>query len=209
MSHVWKHKGYFKLFLSHLTNYKVFARDLKISLYNYGISAFVAHEDIEPTREWQDTIESALHSADAFVALLHPDFYKSKWCDQEIGIAIGKEMPLVSVRIGADPHGFIGKYQAIQGLEKSTVQLSKKIWEVFKINDDTHDKLAFAAVNRLLSADSWAKAKSAMDLVEDFDCPDETTCNLLASAVESNGEVKSAFGVPARIDSTLRKWYSK
>jgi hypothetical protein len=33
---------------------------LKERLHLYGVSALVAHEDIRPTKDWQDEIESAL-----------------------------------------------------------------------------------------------------------------------------------------------------
>jgi hypothetical protein len=50
------------LFLSHLASLKVTVGKLKLSLRKYAISGFVAHEDIDPTKEWQDEIEAALFS---------------------------------------------------------------------------------------------------------------------------------------------------
>lgn len=49
----WK-SGYFKLFLSHLSSFKVQTVHLQSVLKKYAISGFVAHEDIEPSREWQN-----------------------------------------------------------------------------------------------------------------------------------------------------------
>ena len=40
--------GYYKMFISHLTMDKSSASNLKAALAIYGISCFVAHEDIEP-----------------------------------------------------------------------------------------------------------------------------------------------------------------
>jgi len=42
---------------------------LQSSLRRFGISAFVAHVDIDPTKEWQDEIEAALFSMDALAAI--------------------------------------------------------------------------------------------------------------------------------------------
>lgn len=53
-------------------------------------------------------------------AIITPDFHTSKWCDQEIGIALGRTIPTLSIKKGADPHGFIEKYQAINA--KSTAE---------------------------------------------------------------------------------------
>ena len=60
----------FRLFLSHKATVKKQVGDLKITLRIFGISAFVAHEDVKPTKEWQDEIENALASMDAFAALM-------------------------------------------------------------------------------------------------------------------------------------------
>src|SRR5688572_28566139 len=54
--------GYFSLFISHLASDKSVAQNLKIELEKYSISGFVAHSDIEPTKEWQDEIEVALRT---------------------------------------------------------------------------------------------------------------------------------------------------
>jgi hypothetical protein len=53
-----------KIFLSHLATMKVEVSELRDELSRYGIKAFVAHEDIVPTKEWQTEIESALSSMD-------------------------------------------------------------------------------------------------------------------------------------------------
>ena len=79
----------------------------------FGISCFVAHSDIEPTRTWQKEIEKALFSMDVLIALMTEDFSDSNWTDQEIGVAIGRNVLILPIRMGADPYGFIGKYQAI------------------------------------------------------------------------------------------------
>jgi hypothetical protein len=42
-------KRMFRLFVSHLSTEKVFAAELQEALLNYGMSGFVAHNDIEPT----------------------------------------------------------------------------------------------------------------------------------------------------------------
>ena len=105
--------GYFRLFISHKAEQKKQATLLKDELQCYGVSCFVAHEDIEPTKEWQIEIEKALFSMDALVALMTEGFFVSFWVNQEIGVAIGRSVPVIPIRLEADPLGFIGKYQAI------------------------------------------------------------------------------------------------
>jgi hypothetical protein len=109
---IWGQSGY-RVFLSHKSEVKRETAELKQNMQKFGISAFVAHEDIHPTKEWQDEIESALATMDAFVALLTDKFNESEWIDQEVGFAICRNIPIIAVRLGMDPYGFIGKFQAL------------------------------------------------------------------------------------------------
>lgn len=110
---IWGASGY-RVFLSHKAEAREETASLKDQLSKLGIAAFVAHEDIEPTRPWQDEIENALASMDAFVALMTQGFHDSSWTDQEVGYAYARGIPLISVRLGKDPYGFIGKFQALR-----------------------------------------------------------------------------------------------
>ena len=56
---IWGDIG-FRLFLSHKSEIKKEAAALKDGLRLFGISCFVAHEDIHPTKTWQDEIENVL-----------------------------------------------------------------------------------------------------------------------------------------------------
>lgn len=53
-------KNCFRLFVSHLSEWKQYAAELQKELLAFGVSCFVAHTDIEPTKEWLDEIETAL-----------------------------------------------------------------------------------------------------------------------------------------------------
>jgi hypothetical protein len=52
LKRIWGHY-HVRVFLSHKATVKVETSQLKQSFANCGIAAFVAHEDIEPTQEWQ------------------------------------------------------------------------------------------------------------------------------------------------------------
>ena len=126
---LWK-PNYLRLFLSHKAEYKREASMLKDAMEYFGVSCFVAHEDIEPTKEWQDEIEKALFTMDALVALMTENFSNSYWTDQEIGVAIGREVPVIPIRLGTDPYGFIGKFQALSGTGKEIRALAKEVYEL-------------------------------------------------------------------------------
>jgi TIR domain len=145
---VWK-AGQFKLFLSHLASFKAQTAKLQQKLRKYAISSFVAHEDIEPSKEWQIEIEAALHTMDAMAVLLMPGFKESNWCDQEIGVAIGRDVLIIPVRKGLDPYGFIGKYQGIQAVNKSVGEVAKEIFEVIIKSPKTRGKIIGSLANTI------------------------------------------------------------
>lgn len=114
LQRIWGHNydSAYLVFLSHTDLHKVEAEELKTQLEIYGIRSFVAPADIDPTQEWILEIENALSSMNGLIALLTSDFHKSLWTDQEIGHAMGRGIQPISVMLGAEPYGFIGKYQA-------------------------------------------------------------------------------------------------
>ena len=113
--------SYLPAFGINCKDYQPSTNNKKDGLKLYGISGFVAHVDIESSKQWQDEIEKALHTMDALTAILMEGFKESNWCDQEIGFAVGKDVLIIPIKKELNPYGFIGKYQAIQG-NNTTVQ---------------------------------------------------------------------------------------
>ena len=126
-----------RLFLSHLAANREYAGRLQEAMSVFGISCFVAHKDIKPTEEWQNTIEAALSTSEALVALLHEGFSTSPWTDQEIGFAMGASIPVYSVQLGQDPYGFIGRFQAFNGNQKEIGALATELFDVIRKNKRT------------------------------------------------------------------------
>ena len=93
----------------------------------FGMSAFVAHEDIEPTLEWQVQIERALHSMELFISIHTPKFNESIWTQQEVGFAVGRGVKIIALRMGEDPAGFISKHQALSRGVKKAEEIAREI----------------------------------------------------------------------------------
>lgn len=51
-------EGFVRVFLSYISAEKGFASEVREALAPHRVDGFVAHEDIEPTAVWQDTIEA-------------------------------------------------------------------------------------------------------------------------------------------------------
>src|SRR6185369_10174118 len=106
--------GYENAFISYQTQDRAIAGALRDVLAPAGVTAFLAHEDIEVSAEWRSRILEELHRADVFVAVLSAAYLQSHWCVQESGIAAFKRHALV-VPLSLDgtiPPAFLGGYQS-------------------------------------------------------------------------------------------------
>ncbi|WP_421222795.1 toll/interleukin-1 receptor domain-containing protein [Aeromonas enteropelogenes] len=164
----WK-TGHFKLFLSHLASFKVQTSHLQSALRKYAISSFVAHEDIEPTKQWQEEIEAALHTMDALVAILMPSFQESRWCDQEVGFAVGRDVLVIPLRKGLDPYGFIGKYQGIQAQNKTIGDVAEAIFRTLIKSPKTKNKILMAMSGAVSNASSPEEALDKVAILKSLD----------------------------------------
>lgn len=199
-------KRMLRLFISHLSGEKVFAAQLQEALLNYGISGFVAHNDIEPTLEWQTQIETALATADSLVALLHPAFHRSNWTDQEIGFAMGRGLPVFAVRFGQDPYGFIGRFQGFSGVGKTADALAKELFDSYRKNKQTQKRMAEVLMNLFEDSGSFAAAKARIGYLEELDHWDSAFVPRLEAMVESNSQISGSWGVPERAQKLSKKW---
>ena len=161
--------GFFKLFLSHTSKHKATTARLQQNLRRYGISAFVAHEDIEPTKEWLEEIEKGLFSMDALAAILTPGFHESDWTDHEVGVAVGRDVVVVPIRKGLDPYGFIGKYQGYQAATRTVGEVAQAIFDILAANPKTKARLADVIVARILASKAADPYRHWLELLITFD----------------------------------------
>jgi signal recognition particle subunit SEC65 len=149
----WKDGSQFRLFISHLAIHKVKAMRLKEALAPYHISCFVAHEDINPTRAWQDEILRALSKMDAMLTVHTDGFSESIWCQQEIGFALGRSVKVIALRMEEDPKGFIATEQAILLRKRNAEQVSEEIASILTNHPSTKSRMAEVRSNYTATED--------------------------------------------------------
>jgi hypothetical protein len=198
--------GYFRVFISHINAMKVHAHQLKSALSKYHIAAFVAHDDIEPTKEWEAEIEGALRTMDSLTAIIGPDFVESKWCDQEVGFAIGRGKLIVPLCVDALPHGFLGKYQAakIKGLVPS--QVAEALFQILIAHPQSSERMTDALVDRMATSISFSASRETMTLLERaLRRLNSSQVTKLIQSIESNSQVGNTERVPERIRGLVSK----
>lgn len=178
--------GYFRMFISHITSKKKQASRLKAVLEDYGITSFVAHEDINPTKEWQKEIQRALNSMDCMSAMLYDGFHQSNWCDQEVGIALGRNITVLPLLPNGDPYGFLGEYQGIKIKGMFPDELAKKTFEILCDNTNTRSKYLTCLTNLLLSSSSKKDAMKWLNLIEEISNTDTDFWKNIQTHVNDN-----------------------
>ena len=197
--------GFFKLFISHKAENKDLATEIKAKLESYSVSSFVAHEDIEPTKEWQNEIELGLKTCDALLAIMTKGFHESNWTDQEIGYVIGREKLIIPIKMGEDLYGFIGKYQAIQ-FNDDTDKFCNELFEILLKNKKSNKMMANSIVHKFENSDSYARAKSNIELLERINYWDQNIKNRLLNSIENNSQIKDSYGVTPRVKKLIKNF---
>jgi hypothetical protein len=197
----------FRIFISHRVEDKKQAAKLKHQLERFGMTAFVAHEDIEPKREWLDTIENALFSMDAFIALITDGYNEKPWTSQEVGFAYclhkTRNIPFISVRLGDDPKGFI---QPIQAFSPKSDNFAKDICLLWIDNPKLIDSL----VNSLCNSRSFAESEFLFDFMKNIKRLTDDQISNLVNAFNENGQLSDCFKLNGEsgcgIIPYLNKW---
>ena len=185
--------GMFRLFISHVSAHKLAVSSLKTSLAAHGVAAFVAHEDIEPSREWQVAIELALETADALAAVLTPDFHQSRWTDQEVGVALGRGRLVLPLRAPDNPYGLMGKLQGLNADLDSPGPLAARIVDVLLSRPETANAMRDGLIRRLELANTYAAAaETAKRIVSAGDYTPEQVARI-RNAVAENDQIQQSF----------------
>jgi hypothetical protein len=110
-------------------------------------------------------------------------------------------VPVFSVRFGQDPYGFIGRFQAFNGHDKTASVLAEELFNAYRRNKQTQHRMAEAIVGRFEESGSYASAKTRIGYLEDLEVWEPSFSTRLESAAMSNSQINGAWGVSDRVHS--------
>ena len=205
MSDLWE-PAHFRLFLSHTSRARKRAGELKKCLRRYAVDAFIAHEDIEPTKEWEREILRALDSCHALAALLSPSFHDSYWTDQEVGYALSRGVLLVPImRQGLDPYGFMARYQGLRGRSSSSEDLASELFAILAKHKLTSAQIARAVVAKVVDSGSYDESGRNIGLLEDLPHLTRGQLAKIKQATENKRQIRESFTVPSKVRTLANK----
>jgi hypothetical protein len=196
--------GAFRVFLSHRSEDRVDTAELKGELAQYGVSAFVAHADIEVLREWEDEIMRALLSMQCLVALVTPAFHESFWCNQEIGVALGRGVQVISIKLGSVPKGFAGSKQGMPGNTSDLKRMAYEVVAVLLHKESTAPPMRIALIEAIVHSSTFTGTQACVrQLMRLEDVIPEEAERLKVAFV--NEKVLEAYHVPRKLTEIIRR----
>lgn len=189
----WK-PGHLRLFISHKDKHKKAARHLGDALSEYGISTFVAHDTIVPMKTWQQEIEKGLETMEIMLAFVTDDFHDSTWTNQEIGYALGKAVPIISVKLESkNPEGFIGSKQALKADIEKPEHSAPAIYELL-VEQLGQKRLRQALIIAFCESSDFNETRDRFDrLSETISTLSDDEAEQIQNAFASNDQLHGAY----------------
>lgn len=190
-SEPWR-QGELRLFMSHLAAHEGFVGEVATWLEGWGISAFVAHMSIDASNEWQAVIETALLTCDAMAVFLHEGFRESNWCDQEVGFALARRVPVLPLNIELNPYGFMGKLQALRCAGLTAAEVGEKIVQWLMNTRSAQTAMTEGLVTAFERVNSFARACEVYDRLYQMPVFSPDQLQRLDAAARTNSQIKNA-----------------
>ena len=194
LTRIWKEHDKIKVFISHKNEHKNIASEIQKNLSTLGISSFVAHKDISPTEDWKKEILIALQSMDIFLPYITPNFSRSEWTNQEIGFALGKNIPIIPFKDQSDPCGFIS---CIQAQKYSSKSFNENFINIVLIQRSIPETLKQRTINILIhkfsNSCSFANASFYFDLLKNAQVLNPSQIEKIVLAFNENSQVNNCF----------------
>ena len=108
------------------------------------------------------------------------------------------------MRYGADPHGFIGEVQGIQGRGKRVSQVAGEIFETLLRGSATRNTVFEALVSGFEGSDSFRETQENLLLLEQATPIPELLMGRIEAAVGSNDQITNTIGMLSRVRNLAR-----
>ncbi len=197
-----------RAFLSHTHDNRDFVGRVRESLPTFGISGFVAHADINPSKQWRAAIKEALATCHIFVAFMDDGFHESQWCDQEVGWALSRDIPILPVRpmdfdrSSTRKDGFLEEHQDVflddVSFINSAYWTAEQIFNSLVTHARTRDVGVMALAEAFVHSGSFDQTRRLWSLIERQPLIESPQLRRLEYAVQTNRQVYDAVVPPKR-----------
>ena len=121
-------------------------------------------------------------------------FFDSVWTNQEIGYALARGVPIVSIKMGTqDPIGFISKRQAINGIGKDLSENALKIKSTLRKGVRNSPRYRKYALSRFDNVGSYDEACEAFEDIKSLPTITNQTIESLVESFNSNSQLNQCY----------------
>ena len=207
------------LFFSHSKNVNLILNIKNALEKTDWIECFVAHKDIKPPKEWEKEIKKYLKCCHCLIAFLSKDFKCSPYCDQELGFAVHRQIPVFPVKLdNTDPYGFVQHIQATTfNSNKDVETLSSKIenWlldkkenpELYSTAQSKLKKAGQTLTNNFLNSTNIQMAESVLDQLMAFKAGQ--IAGHYISQIQKNWKQNSKIQEVKGVDRKMKDFFKK
>jgi hypothetical protein len=98
------------------------------------------------------------------LAFVTDDFHDSTWTNQELGFALGRNVPVVSLKLQRrDPSGFIGNLQALRGRLDNPAASAPDIYKLLAEKLGNGRRLQSALISAFVQSPNFMETKLRFD----------------------------------------------
>lgn len=193
-----------KIFLSHSDKDKKIASELKSKLSKYGLSVFLAHEDIEGGSDWVSKLYEEIQKSKVFIMLLTKNYHPSKYTDQETGIAINYKKIILPICIDdTRPYGFASSKQAVVCSLPFEDSIVEKIVNISKMKLVSSSSDLDKLILKLINSGSYTESATIAAQLQKYDDFSESQLRQLAFSALNNPQVYYSYVADAVINEII------
>lgn len=122
-----------------------------------------------------------------------------------MGYCLWRRALIIPIRLGVDPYGFIARYEALSGVEKTPEELTATIFDILVDHELTASEMASALVSYFTTSDSYNETRRRMPLVERIKAWTPELLQRLEASVDQNGDIRDCFHMPDRVRALVKR----
>ena len=122
------------------------------------------------------------------------DFFQSPWTNQEIGVAFGRNIPIIPLKMqDTNPTGLISKLQALRGdIEKPTAH-ADKIYDLVKKHLNQDERIKQAAIEAFVNSPNDLEVKKRFTRLEIIKNINDSEINYIIEQYNEKEILKKAY----------------
>ena len=193
------------VFLSYSHENRRIARSLKAGLEQFGMEAFLAHEDLSPSSNWLRVIRKNLRGCQVFMPLLTKEFKKSDWTDQETGFAVALRKVILPITVDFLPYGFIHEIHAQEMPKHMNAIVGWRVVKHLAKHTSLRDNIIDGLVQVCADSNSFIEAASNFEYLIELAPFSMHQMKSIFEAAIKNRQIYDSFGAQSVLERLMRE----